>query len=208
LHDHNIKEIPDLKNTSMNREEQLKYCRKCSNQKVSLKQGIICKLTLDVPAFEGICSTFDEDTELVARLNRTDSNDVHCASGEKRFLNYLLDMVFFYLFCVLLGTVLGIVFAVVSPSSISWLNNDNKITSYILAFIFMSIYYVVQEGMTGRTLAKLITKTKVIDQNGQIPDFKTILLRTLCRFIPFDALSFIGSEGWHDTLSKTRVVEA
>jgi len=35
-----------------------------------------------------------------------------------------------------------------------------------------------------------------------------IAQRTLCRLIPFDALSFLfnDSVGWHDTLSKTRIV--
>lgn len=31
--------------------------------------------------------------------------------------------------------------------------------------------------------------------------------RTLSRLIPFDALSFFGENGWHDSWSDTRVVK-
>jgi uncharacterized RDD family membrane protein YckC len=65
------------------------------------------------------------------------------------------------------------------------------------------------EYLTGRTLAKYITKTKVIDENGEKPDFKKILLRTLSRIFPFEPLSFLvsGNTGWHDEWSKTIVVK-
>ncbi|MCY1461177.1 hypothetical protein D9M71_788050 [compost metagenome] len=41
------------------------------------------------------------------------------------------------------------------------------------------------------------------------PNFKAICIRTLCRLIPFDALSFLGKSEriWHDSISKTFVVE-
>jgi len=70
------------------------------------------------------------------------------------------------------------------------------------------VYYSSFEVLTGRTIAKFITGTKVIDENGKTPDFGTIMLRSLCRFIPFEPFSFLGNERirWHNRLSKTRVV--
>ncbi|HEY6914196.1 MAG TPA: RDD family protein, partial [Paludibacter sp.] len=60
----------------------------------------------------------------------------------------------------------------------------------------------------GRSLGKIITKTKVITVDGDKPDFKTFLIRALCRFIPLESFSFLGStdSGWHDSISRTRVV--
>ena len=82
----------------------------------------------------------------------------------------------------------------------------------LLVFLFVLVnigYYVVLEASTGRTVGKLVAGTKVIDLEGKIPSFSQILLRTLCRYIPFEPLSVLfGERGWHDTLSKTRVVRA
>lgn len=44
-------------------------------------------------------------------------------------------------------------------------------------------------------------------KNGEKPSFSVIFKRTLCRLIPFDGFSFLGSRGWHDSISDTYVVE-
>jgi uncharacterized RDD family membrane protein YckC len=90
----------------------------------------------------------------------------------------------------------------------------NPISERLLDFIFGAIaafiYYPVFEGIFGRTPGKWITNTKVVNNDGTKPEMSAILIRTLCRFIPLEPFSFLGSEpvGWHDTLSKTRVVKA
>lgn len=45
--------------------------------------------------------------------------------------------------------------------------------------------------------------------DGSKPKFDEILIRALCRLIPLNAFSFLGDlgKGWHDTLSKTYVVD-
>ena len=131
------------------------------------------------------------------------------ASKGNRFANYLLDSVFYILFSYVFGFVLGIVLSIVSPESLSIFEEDNKLLEYLLGLIAGIIYYSLLEGLTGRTLAKFITKTKVITENGEKPDISTILIRTLCRFVPFEAFSFLesGSTGWHDRWSKTIVVK-
>ena len=73
------------------------------------------------------------------------------------------------------------------------------------------VYYTVLEVISGRTLGKLLTGTKVVATNGSPASVGQILGRSLCRFIPFEAFSFFGGAGrpvgWHDSISKTRVVE-
>ncbi|WP_264536096.1 RDD family protein [Flavobacterium sp. N1736] len=136
-------------------------------------------------------------------------DDKLLVSGGQRFLNYLLDNVFvlalIFLLAVFLaffGTLLGF------DGLISWMDNIGDLEGRILFVVFTIIYYTVTEGLFGRSLAKLITGTIVVDENGEKPDFGTILKRSLCRIIPFDGLSFLGSSGrgWHDTMSDTYVV--
>lgn len=68
------------------------------------------------------------------------------------------------------------------------------------------VYYVGFEASTGRTLAKFLTGTKVVDIDGRPIGFGQALVRNLIRQIPIDAFSFLFGRGWHDKWSKTRVV--
>ena len=78
----------------------------------------------------------------------------------------------------------------------------------LVGLCILFIYYLFFEGVFGKTIGKMITKTKVISINGDAPDFSDIIGRTLCRFIPFEAFSYLGESGigWHDSISKTLVV--
>ncbi|PKP36162.1 MAG: RDD family protein [Bacteroidetes bacterium HGW-Bacteroidetes-15] len=188
------------------------FCKVCKNQKFDPKQGIVCGLTNLRADFEKSCEFFSGDLQLKAQhdleLKKSEVFDKTASTG-KRFANYLIDFIFFMIFCFISGVILGIVLVFVSPESLSIFDEENKLVEYLLAFILAMIYYTTFEALTGRTIGKYITKTKVVNQNGDKPDFGTILIRSLCRFIPFDALSFLGSEntGWHDRFSKTFVVE-
>ncbi len=68
------------------------------------------------------------------------------------------------------------------------------------------LYYAVSEWLFGATPAKMLTQTKVLDLEGNTPLIAAILGRTLYRRIPFNALSFLGNNGWHDKFSRTQVV--
>ncbi len=78
----------------------------------------------------------------------------------------------------------------------------------LFSILIIPMYYIVFEYVYQVTPGKSLTKTIVIDHEGNKPSFWTIVLRTFCRFIPFDAFSYFGnaSYGWHDQLSKTYVV--
>ncbi|MEM6265057.1 MAG: RDD family protein, partial [Bacteroidota bacterium] len=65
------------------------------------------------------------------------------------------------------------------------------------------------EAAFGKTPGKFVTKTQVVNKDGGKPTPGQLIGRTFARFIPFDAFSFLASNpvGWHDSLSKTRVVK-
>lgn len=77
--------------------------------------------------------------------------------------------------------------------------------------LFVSImFYGLFESLLSRTPAKYITGTKVVMRDGTKPDSTAIFIRTLCRQIPLEALSFLFGQfaiGWHDSISKTLVVD-
>ncbi|WP_394746925.1 RDD family protein [Spongiimicrobium salis] len=64
-------------------------------------------------------------------------------------------------------------------------------------------YYVILEGVFRQTLGKALTNTFV--STTKYPYIRAVLWRTLCRFIPFEPLSFLMGGRWHDTFSKTRL---
>ena len=77
---------------------------------------------------------------------------------------------------------------------------------FILGVVVVTAYYAVFESIWGRTPGKFVFGTVVVDESGGKPGPGQIIKRTLCRFIPFEAFSFFGSRGWHDSISRTRVV--
>lgn len=86
---------------------------------------------------------------------------------------------------------------------------DGNIKAGLLFAIQYVAYFLLLEGTTGRTLGKVVTKTEVVSKDGYRVEFGPVLIRTFCRLIPFEPFSFMGSKssGWHDTLSKTKVVK-
>jgi len=136
------------------------------------------------------------------------------ASHKERFLNFFMDYI---------AQLLVFVIAFGIADSIAQNNNNkdfilnfmkNDIAKYTFTAAITLFYYNVFEIFTARTLGKLVTQTIVVDEYGEKPHHETILIRTLCRLIPFEPFYFIilyfmdkPSRGWHDSLSKTYVVK-
>lgn len=77
---------------------------------------------------------------------------------------------------------------------------------YLLPLGAMFIYYFACEVVFRRSIGKLSTGSQIIFQ-GNVP--RSVMIRTLWRYLPFEALSFLGrQEGWHDRFSRTTVTRA
>lgn len=87
--------------------------------------------------------------------------------------------------------------------SIAWINSS----PYYFFILYSFVYYLLTEYTFAQTPGKLIGSNYVsgLEKNR----FKTVLIRTLCRFIPLEGFSFFGmyGKGWHDKLSKTSVIK-
>ncbi len=127
--------------------------------------------------------------------------DSRLASGGKRFANSLIDVIFLYV--IIFAVSLTLAFA----GNLSEKDMDG-IGFNVMFIAFYILYFTLFELSTGKTIGKFITKTHVVKEDGEKLDFKTAFIRSLCRLIPFDAFSYLGGKalGWHDTLSKTRVI--
>ncbi len=193
--------------------EQLESCKKCFNIRYDGNGEIICRYTNKAPDFRERCILFDsayksEDASVFDEFEA--ERNLASAGNWTRFANYLIDVIGMYIFIIILGVIMYVLSDLVGSPSTGWLNDVGTLMSYLITFLSGMIYYTLMEYFTGgRSLGKLITKTKVITLDGDRPDFRTVLIRSLCRHIPFDSLSFFGSTdaGWHDSISKTRVVK-
>ena len=135
------------------------------------------------------------------------------ASTGQRFLNYLIDNLLMQLgLSYLTGTAVGLVLGLLFPEYMLRISEsddqlDLLLLSYIIGIVNYLVYYTIcEKGFKGQTLGKLITGTRVIREDGDELTFKDALLRTLCRLVPFEALSAFGGYPWHDSWTKTRVI--
>jgi uncharacterized RDD family membrane protein YckC len=122
------------------------------------------------------------------------------ASKGRRFGTLVVDYVAYLLSCVLLGGLIGIIFGQRGMQLIS------AVPDFVLGLVLMVAYYVFFEGLWARTPGKLVFGTIVVTESGHKPPLLQVVTRTLCRFIPFEPFSFLNALGWHDSISRTRVI--
>lgn len=131
------------------------------------------------------------------------------AHWSKRLLNWFIDNAVLALinYGVLLATIMILP---VEAWSYDPENYNFEIIFYSCMFLTTTLYYFTLEKLTGRTIGKLLTNTRVLSNNGKKPTAGQVLTRTLCRFIPFEAFTFIARKpqnGLHDGLANTIVID-
>ncbi|MBP1224330.1 RDD family protein [Flavobacterium sp. 1355] len=129
------------------------------------------------------------------------------ASSGQRFLNYILDFIFvtiiFVMICLFIGVLIGLFGLDGLREAMDGMGDSGW--NLVLVVIYLS-YFFITEGIFGRSIGKFITGTVLVDENGEKPDFGSVVKRSFSRLIPFDNFSFLGSRGWHDSISDTYVV--
>ncbi len=125
------------------------------------------------------------------------------ASRRARFINLSID----YAAQTMISFVFAVVVLVIGGEQGSTFLDE--IPGFLIGVIILLTYYFVLESITSRTLGKLVTGTKVVNENGQPPTTTQIACRTFCRLIPFEAISFFNAQprGLHDSIPKTFVVK-
>jgi uncharacterized RDD family membrane protein YckC len=125
--------------------------------------------------------------------------DAELANMVRRFLNFLIDSLILWSVVVA-----GATFLAALDESF----RQSFGTMLLLRLFTAFAYYATFETLLGRTPAKLMTGTRVVTDAGERPTFRAIVLRTLARWVPFEAFSCLSDPpvGWHDRWSGTRVV--
>jgi uncharacterized RDD family membrane protein YckC len=139
-------------------------------------------------------------------LNELDSQAFEYASAGQRFLNYFIDVIAFYLLSALIGVIFALIFYGIQSTGLSPAS-----VQLLFFFLYLTIiigYYTLFEGSKGKTLGKLITKTRVVTTDGGAITYKQAFMRSLCRLVPFEPFSaFMGLTMWHDQWTSTMVVK-
>ncbi|SHK05870.1 RDD family protein [Epilithonimonas mollis] len=138
--------------------------------------------------------------------------DRHQAEKLLRFINFLIDYVFAYLVIVFLFSAIIIVYSFLTGQDYAekaqaFGEVNPFVDRIITAFFYALLMYLTEYLTKGRSLGKFITGTLVVNENGNLPNSNDFLKRNFSRIVPFDALSFLGSRGWHDSWSDTKVVK-
>lgn len=126
------------------------------------------------------------------------------ATVGQRLANYLIDTVVMYIFMFVAFVILG---------TLSYLSAANEIllafTLVLMIFIVIFGYYILFEGSAkGKTVGKMLSKTRVVGLDGQPISYSTAFIRTLIRMIPFEFLSvFMGGQMWHDKWTNTKLIQ-
>lgn len=122
------------------------------------------------------------------------------AGKGKRLANFLVDYVAIFIFVTILLLASGLD---VESEETDRLMQGLIFLAYLLDYLFF-------EYLTGgKSVGKYLTRTRVIRQDGTQPRFGQLLGRSLARLIPFELFSFLSrsTEGWHDSLSRTMVID-
>lgn len=142
-------------------------------------------------------SKIAEISERAVRIEQNKQEvEANLANTTTRIINYIIDSV----------TSFGVVFLILMITQFI-LGDLMPIVNLVVILVSYAAYFIIMELLFQKTLGKFITKTKVVKMDGQKPNQSDIIVRSVCRLIPFDQISFLFMKnGFHDILSKTKVV--
>ncbi|WP_284460898.1 RDD family protein [Chryseobacterium sp.] len=128
-----------------------------------------------------------------------------------RFANFILDRLVITIAFLALGFISSLLYQLANidffVNIIYKMSQVNRFVDILITSVIYFMYSFLIEYFTkGRSIGKYITGSKVICIDGTEPTFNDYLIRNISRIVPFDALSFLGENGWHDKWSETRVI--
>lgn len=131
------------------------------------------------------------------------------ATGAKRFLNYLVDWITFSILWDIwlrgwyVRILVALHFPLASRIEILLISLMGEIATFCL------LVGGAEAATGGKTLGKVFTQTRAINDDGSRISPKTALLRCLSRFVPFEAFSALGNPSypWHDRWTHSMVID-
>ena len=158
---------------------------------------------ISIKKIEQLNEIHKEEIAIENRKKTQKRKDVlkNIASSTLRSFNFIIDIVAIFLIYVSIIYIIQKLFKIISTREILFVNRTTALVVFIL-------YFILTENMFQKTLGKVVTKTKVVNLDGEKPNFVEITVRTFSRLIPFDSISYLYCiSGFHDKLSKTIVIK-
>lgn len=137
----------------------------------------------------------------VNQLSESEQEQYVVTSKGKRFLHLVVDTL----------VMISLSFSLIRLLPLDLLNSMTSSFGerYAISFLFIItgvIYYVFFEAIFKKTPGKYLTQSFVVGTEEVRVKFEDIFARSFSRKIPFNTFSFLGNTGWHDSLSKTKVL--
>jgi uncharacterized RDD family membrane protein YckC len=131
------------------------------------------------------------------------------ASIGQRLINVLIDVISFYVLMAIFGVIGGLAAVTFQSDSGSGMPPGSVQLFFLLAYVVVILlYYTLLEGAKGKSLGKLITKTKAVQIDGSPLGYKKAFLRSIYRFVPLEFISiFFSRMMWHDQWTYTMVIK-
>lgn len=150
---------------------------------------------IDLNQFKFLAEKVEIEKQKVEKVERK------TVPSKIRFFNFVIDFI-----------IILILYGLIIPNLETFLSLTNSTSRAIYRLstliIFVAFYYIILEHKYQKSIGKMVTKTKVVNQEGEKAEFEKIVNRTFCRFIPFDRFSFFFTKnGFHDAISGTKVIK-
>jgi len=135
--------------------------------------------------------------------------DLVRASTAKRFANYLIDLIAFYI----LAFVVGVLLAILAPTSLELLADDSpgfNLLDRLITLVLYGLYLgIVEAAFKGKSLGKLITKTRAVNLDGSPISNQTAFARGFSKAVPFCAFSALATpcNPWQDKWTNSMVID-
>ncbi len=129
------------------------------------------------------------------------------ADSGKRFLNYIIDLICFFVLAFAVAVV-GIL--LLGDDFANSVEEANPFLDRLVTLVMYAIYMFVQEAIfKGRSIGKFITGTKAVYLDGSQINTLTAMKRGFSRAVPFAAFSALGNpcDPWWDRWTDTQVID-
>lgn len=128
------------------------------------------------------------------------------ATPKLRFVNYIIDLLSFY--AIIIAFIILIALSAYGSRVFQVLENMSDMSDFVLLHVLYGFYMLIIEGVfKGKTLGKLITRTRVVHLHNASFGWRDALLRGFMRMIPLEYVTGCVGSPFHDQWTETRVIK-
>jgi hypothetical protein len=135
----------------------------------------------------------------------TKFREVPYVNGWPRLAHAILDVVFYFIFAFIFYFSIGVILTLLGSGEQLIEHIDNYERLYSWLFIHPFFYFIFELSLQSSP-EKAILGRVVVDEYGNKPSVKQLLIRSYSRAVPFEVFSCLSDTGWHDRWSRTFVL--